>query len=179
MEGGESEREAASEARRLREIGGRRGMRARVFQATESGKHGRRWEEIKEKGQKKNLTKVIKLFTLVIWWHRDESYFKAVKQYITYNLPFLIRETPAPTVQLSGPATTDHRCNLHGIEYNGTSSGHEQWGDDDWYLCERLASRQAREGVFWREVTSFPCLEMWIRNFPFIYMIAYRALIYK
>ena len=34
MEGGESEREAASEARRLREIGGRRGMRARVFQAT-------------------------------------------------------------------------------------------------------------------------------------------------
>ena len=40
-EGGESERDAASEARRLREIGGRRGMRARVFQATESGKHGR------------------------------------------------------------------------------------------------------------------------------------------
>ena len=35
MEGGESEREAASEARRLREIGGTRGMRARVFQATE------------------------------------------------------------------------------------------------------------------------------------------------
>ena len=42
MKGGESERDAASEARRLREIGGRRGMRARVFQATESGKHGRR-----------------------------------------------------------------------------------------------------------------------------------------
>ena len=45
MEGGESEREAASEARRLREIGGGEAscrMRARVFQATESGKHGRR-----------------------------------------------------------------------------------------------------------------------------------------